>query len=302
MGAFKQKTKDLLFSLSPLKEFVSFSKLGNHGRLGNQLFQYAAIKSYSIKNRLPLILPPANEHRISDFNIDFISKSVRWIEFASDYNYCQTEFNYNPIIFNYHKRIDIEGFFQTEKYFIDIQEEIQRDFTIKDEKIINASHQIITKIKNKYPGRDLVGIHVRRGDTVPSKTAYGDKYIGSYSPDKALKHPLIQHEYYETAMNQFSNCIFLFFSDTEKDIKWCEEKFGNSNNHIYLHYSDLQDLMLMQLCDHNIISNSSFSWWAAWLNNNPERRVISPNKNEWFGVYYSHYNMEDLIPEAWEQL
>ena len=58
----------------------------------------------------------------------------------------------------------------------------------------------------------------------------------------------------------------------------------------------------MQLCDHNIISNSSFSWWAAWLNNNPQKRIISPKVKNWFGPYYAHYNMNDLIPDLWEQI
>ena len=59
---------------------------------------------------------------------------------------------------------------------------------------------------------------------------------------------------------------------------------------------------MMQFSDHNIISNSSFSWWAAWLNNNPDKRVISPRDGNWFGEYISHYNMKDLIPGDWEQL
>ena len=59
---------------------------------------------------------------------------------------------------------------------------------------------------------------------------------------------------------------------------------------------------MMQFSDHNIISNSSFSWWAAWLNNNDKKRIISPKKENWLGEFYAHYNMTDLLPETWEQL
>ena len=59
---------------------------------------------------------------------------------------------------------------------------------------------------------------------------------------------------------------------------------------------------MMQFSDHNIISNSSFSWWAAWLNDNERKQIISPKKENWFGEFYSHYNMNDLIPEDWEQI
>jgi hypothetical protein len=298
----KQKAKDILFINSSLAKFISFSKLGNLSRFGNQLFQYAAIKSYSVKNNIPIILPPAEEHPLSELNINFLSQPISLIKFATDYNYSETKYNYDPIFYNYYKRIDVEGYFQSEKYFIDIKEEIHKDFIIRDKKINDISHQIISDLKNKYPGKSIVSVHVRRGDNVPSKISYGDKYIGAYSPNKNEKHPLMKIEYYRSAMNKFPDSVFLFFSDTEKDINWCENTFGKTNNNIYLHYSDLEDFFIMQLCDHNIISNSSFSWWAAWLNNNPQKRIISPKVENWFGPYYAHYNMNDLIPDSWEQI
>jgi len=137
---------------------------------------------------------------------------------------------------------------------------------------------------------------VRRGDTVPSKVNYGDKHIGAYRQDKELKHPLLKESYFRQAMGNYPSSKYLFFSDTNEDIKWCKETFQSSDN-IFLHYDDLTDFTIMQLCDHNIISNSTFSWWAAWLNSNQEKKVIAPQI--WFGVYYKEYNLEDLIPEKW---
>jgi len=301
MVKLKQKAKDILFLNSPLANFISFSKLGNLSRFGNQLFQYAAIKSYSVKNNIPIILPPAEEHRLSELNINFLSQPISLIKFATDYNYSETQYNYDPIFYNYYKRIDVEGYFQSEKYFIDIKQEIQKDYTIRNKNIISESNKIVAEIKNQFSGKELISVHIRRGDYVPSKGAYGDKYIGSYSPKTAKKHPLMTSEYFSAAINMFTNGVFLFFSDTEEDIEWCKNHFTNKQN-IFMHYSDLQDFYIMQLCDHNIISNSSFSWWAAWLNNNIQKRIISPKVKNWFGPYYAHYNMNDLIPDSWEQI
>ena len=64
--------------------------------------------------------------------------------------------------------------------------------------------------------------------------------------------------------------------------------------------SDLVDMAIMSMCDHNIIANSSFSWWAAWLNKNPDKQVVAPNK--WFGKAYKNHDFKDLLPETWTRL
>ena len=96
---------------------------------------------------------------------------------------------------------------------------------------------------------------------------------------------------------------------TEREIDYDTEEYFdpfsltiNIKNAVYIHNEDLIDFKMMQFSDHNIISNSSFSWWAAWLNDNDRKQIISPKKENWFGEFYSHYNMNDLIPEDWEQI
>ena len=71
------------------------SSLGRMGRFGNQLFQYAAIKSYSVKNCIPIILPPSKEHRLGELNLSFESRPITWLRIACDYKYIETQFNYN---------------------------------------------------------------------------------------------------------------------------------------------------------------------------------------------------------------
>ena len=166
---------------------------------------------------------------------------------------------------------------------------------------VKFAKNIINGIKKDNPRKKLIAVHVRRGDAVPSKTIYGNKTIGYYSPHKQLRHPLLKEDYYLKGMENFPSSIFLFFSDTDEDIKWCRDKFQNENR-LFLHFDDLIDFTIMQLCDHNIISNSTFSWWAAWINNNPNKIVISPKADAWYGIEYSHYNVSDLIPIEWKQI
>mgnify|MGYP001462963489 CR=1 FL=1 len=155
-------------------------------------------------------------------------------------------------------------------------------------------------IRKENTGKEIVSIHVRRGDYVPSKVRYSDG-ITTYSPERHLKHPLMPVEYFQAAASEFKNVIFLVFSDNLKDIDWCKNSLMIKNT-IFVHNDDLIDFKMMQYCDHNIISNSSFSWWSAWLNSNPGKSVISPKEDNWFGEYYAHYDMSDLIPKEWKQL
>ena len=139
-------------------------------------------------------------------------------------------------------------------------------------------------LKKKYGDilkENLCSIHVRRGD-----------YLGLPN-----HHPACPLEYYEEAMKQMDDSkIFLVFSD---DFGWCKENFTNSNVIFIEDNKDYIDLFLMTLCQNNIIANSSFSWWGAWLNQNENKKVIAPNK--WFGKAIQH-NTKDLIPPTWKTI
>ena len=127
---------------------------------------------------------------------------------------------------------------------------------------------------------ETCSIHVRRGD-----------YLGLNG-----HHPVCDLEYYNKSINLFDkNTKFLVFSD---DIKWCQENFKGENFIFISGNRDFIDIWLMSLCQNNIIANSTFSWWGAWLNQNINKKVIAPSK--WFGPLKINHNTQDLIPEAWE--
>ena len=104
-------------------------------------------------------------------------------------------------------------------------------------------------------------------------------------------------DYYDEAMSRFpKGTKFVFFSD---DIEWCKETFGLSRRNIYIeNQEDVLDLYLMSKIHNNIIANSSFSWWGAWLNEIEDKKVLTPPV--WFGPKNTHLTMKDLIPESWE--
>ena len=98
----------------------------------------------------------------------------------------------------------------------------------------------------------------------------------------------------------YPDSVFLIFSDNQDDINWCKKNIMGPNHYFSENHDKLIDFTLMQKCDNNIISNSSFSWWAAWLNPNPDKIVIAPKR--WFADEKINSQTQNLIPEAWVRL
>lgn len=186
------------------------------------------------------------------------------------YVYKEPNFMYNKI--NYIKNMQIFGYFQSEKYFHQYRERIL-DFFL-DYK--NNIQDYLNNILNKNSNLPKISIHVRRTDYIK---------LQHY-------HTLLDENYYKLSVDTLSQKLnlsinelydkyeFIIFSD---DISWCKNsKFFNSFKHVYFmeENNDVHELYLMSMCDHNIIANSSFSWWSSYLNNNSQHITIAPKK--WF--------------------
>jgi hypothetical protein len=216
---------------------------GYTGWLGNQMFQYAAVRALGLRLNSPIFFPTKNPDLTEIFNIPHTSLIEG--EYSS---YVEPHFHYKEI-----PKIDenmiLFGYYQSEKYFKDFADVILKDFEFK-----------------YPPHRDIqsntTSIHVRRGD-----------YLNL--PDH---HPVCSVEYYKEAMSFFPNQKFLVFSN---DLDWCKEHINGDNIEYSEGLSPAEDLQLMILCDNHIIANSSFSWWGAWLGHNKDKKVIAPSK--WFG-------------------
>lgn len=131
---------------------------------------------------------------------------------------------------------------------------------------------------------DYVAIHVRRGTNPqnPNEPAYNKN---SFYTD------LSQTDYYDKAIDYFKNEKFLVFSD---NIGYCKEKWGNDPRFSFSEKSELEDFNLMSRCKHQIIANSTFSWWAAYLNQNPDKIILAPEETQYYadGIVRTKYPAE----------
>lgn len=197
-------------------------------------------------------------------------------------------FGYEEIVVD--RATELWGYFQSERYFAHCQDEVRHYFT---------PHRALSQLLERGYGDLLAArtcsVHVRRTDYVANPT-----------------HPdLASGDYYERAMSQFEpGTTFVFFSD---DIAWCKERFRGHSLVFIEALSPVEDLFLMARCKGHIIANSTFSWWGAWLDPNPDKKVIAPL--QWFAGkhadrsiryrpsrYEGFYETSDLIPPGWIKL
>jgi hypothetical protein len=186
-------------------------------------------------------------------------------------------------IFKYTGNVYLHGFWQSEKYFKNIEGIIRSEFSLKDslsQKTLEVSKKITTK-------QNTVSLHIRRGDYVTDIKTHN--FLGLCSPD-----------YYKKCVSHLGDALgnlnIFVFSD---DPVWARENLIFDHHLDFVDHNDIkhayEDMYLMSLCEHNIIANSSFSWWGAWLNNNKNKKVFAPRK--WI-VNTNHTDL-DVVPEDW---
>lgn len=295
--------KSLSFLFNRLRRGrITFHNMGNNGfgRLGNQLFQYAALRCLAQRTKRKIILPPACEHRLNAFRIT-ASYSPVIGQPRMPHEFCEQQFHFDDTFFQAPPDCDFRGYFQTERYFLEIEDVIKKEFTLVDNRITQRAWKKVEDVRAHYGGRPVVALHNRRGDCVPTQ---GERFFckqrGAFRPDQARYHPLLTTEYVAASIARFDGCCFLVFSDTEEDRAWCRRHIGGKWVTVSEGNDDLTDFEMQRLCDHNIIANSSYSWWAAWLNPHHGRQVIAPKR--WFGEVFAHYILDDLIPPGWIRL
>ncbi len=288
------------------KENMIIIRIG--GGLGNQLFQYALGRNLALTKNIPLKLDLSwfetnfdRKYKLKYFNTEeniATKKELKRIKryqkinsrryflhnllFSNESIYIEEkQFHFNPNILDIKNNAYLIGYWQTEKYFKDIKDVIRKEFILKD----NLDSFCIEKEK-KIKKQNSVSLHIRRGDYIMNKIA--NKNMGVCSLD-----------YYKKAINilgeKINDPTFFIFSD---DMKWVKKNLKIDFPIIFVSNGELKDyeeLILMSKCKHNIIANSSFSWWGAWLNNNPDKIVIAPKK--WFND--TKRNSKDIIPDNW---
>lgn len=284
------------------------------GGLGNQMFQYAAGRSFALKLHTQLKLDVGSfnnegvtrrKYGLQVFNIkaqiasdqeidrlklspqgllNYFPRVVKLIEFATGRRHV-IESDYRLDLPPIRDASYFEGNWNSERYFKDIESVIRRDFTFKM-KPDTKNRKLLNLIRKS----NAVGIHIRRGDYITN-------------PKVNQKYWTCSAEYYNSAIklvrNKITKPVFFIFSD---DPVWIAEHFKNKPNFIVVTHNtgkkSYEDLRLMIACKHNILANSSFSWWGAWLNNNHHKIVIAPKL--WFKDTF--LESTELVPSTWVRI
>jgi hypothetical protein len=259
---------------------IGFNHLGRHGRLGNQMFQYAALRGIAAHRGLDFAIPPSDfkdpwtDHQLFEaFKLTGLTNITEvpgpYVE-EKHFKFDQELFDTVPDGHN------IFGYFQTEKYFKHIEKEIREDFQFKND-IYEPCKEFIDQFENP------IAIHIRRGDYLQNKE----------------NHPFCTKQYYFDALENFDPVRpILVFSD---DVEWCKAGLdGLDRFHISEGGDNIADLCMMSLCNDFVIANSSFSWWGAWLSTNKKKRVYAPKR--WFGTtgYTAKHDTCDLYCPGWK--
>ncbi len=265
---------------------VIYNKVGTYsGFLGNVLFQTAATIGIAVKNNMDYIFPP------KDYYKAFIGPIPQQDCSTMDaLDYPEKNYHYDPVDIYPGPNRNLMGYFQSEKYWKHCEELIRSKFKFTDEIINYVNYKYLNNIQ---PSKTLISIHVRRGDYLNSPNA----------------HPTLNMEYYLKAVGLMEDAIglpkeslmYVIFSD---DHTWCKDNFLRhsifKDRILFAEGNDqAQDLCFMVACSHNIMANSSFSWWGGYLNNNGDKVVIAPSKEKWYGKDYKHWNLDDLYLSNW---
>ena len=258
---------------------ITFNRLGNYGRMGNQMFQYATLfaiaKTRDYDFGIPYKNKSPNIYNNLSLDIAFNNLSAKDSSEIKNPNKAQEHnFTYNAGIFGIPDHTDIIGYFQSEKYFIDYREYLLKEFEFIPE--IKRKALDIRSVTN-IP---VISMHFRFGDY---KNLVG-------------KHPICNLEYYTEALTHLPEDLLIIAFSDEPDL--AKELLDKLNRKYFITETNDQniDMCLMTMCNYHIIANSSFSWWGAWLSDS--KKVIAPS--QWFGdAFGMPKNWSDIYCKDW---
>ena len=271
------------------------------GGLGNQLFQYAVGRAVALRHKVPLKLDTTifetynlhNGYRLDQFAIqaeiaadneiinlkgrnNLLFSAFRKVGLAKRKSYVKEKRSsyFDASVFK-NNFVYLDGYWQNELYFSDIRELLLKELSLNSS-INDLSCAYLECIKKS----NSVSLHVRRGDYLNLKNIN-----------------VLEVDYYMKAAEYIRKNVekptFYIFSD---DLEWCKSTLAFLDDCIYVErtQTEIDDLKLMSFCQHNIIANSSFSWWGAWLNQNPNKTVVAPK-----GWIINDPDSSNVIPSDW---
>ena len=282
------------------------------GGLGNQLFQFATGYALARKFNCPLKLDltrykstqEKRQFSLSELNLPFeIAREKEVAQWQHIYRlpkkwmrkwgltgalypsgmFLERMYGFDQAINQVRPPIYLYGYWQTEKYFLDLADNLRG--IIQTPNLGPPFLSIVERIESQI----TVSIHIRMGDYSDGSTK--NKFSGSCKPD-------YYHQAIDYMKQFFPSAKFLIFSDNPEQAKSLLTIDPDSLLPSSHHASPIEDLTLMSYCHHHIIANSSFSWWGAWLNTKPGKLVIAPRR--WFSRnYLRKHDLYDILPPNW---
>jgi hypothetical protein len=288
------------------------------GGLGNQMFEYAAARALSLRTNASLVLDISgfkqynlHAYGLNHFNIagdvfnqveyvdsdkskyvvrnpkSLIGRISRRLKLGQRLKvFRETDLVFNADMLTVRGDTYLEGYWQSEQYFVDQESQIRSDFGFRSNPDEINQHWL-----DRINSVLAVSVHIRRGDYVTDPAA------------NAI-HGVCSVDYYQRAVEFLksriaSDLFFFVFSD---DPEWSKNNIDFGANTFFISHNDAsknyEDLRLMSACKHHIIANSSFSWWGAWLNGYVDKIVVAPKR--WFEG--EEHDARDLVPAKWIRL
>ena len=273
-----------------------------HGRLGNQMFQYAAAAGLAARLGTQVALdargtiargegvltrvfdlPVVGPDPLPPLKSDGLLRYGLWRAFGSQPKFRREQgLGYNPQIEGWADGTYLHGYWQSEAYFAHVAQDIRAAFAFPE--FTNTQN---AEMAARIAEVQAISLHVRRGDYVSLNA-----------------HVLCDQAYYEAALARIlqemtgTPTVFVFSDDPQ----WAKDNLPLPVEKVVVDFNgpetDFEDMRLMSLCQHNIIGNSSFSWWAAWLNQHVGKQVTGPSK--WFGD--PNLSNPDILPPDWHRI
>jgi hypothetical protein len=293
---------------------ITFSKLGEYGRLGNQLFQYAVVRSVSLSKGYELKIPdPTNitsqnqKCQLDQFNIEVDYLDANDLQKLKHKMIEPDHSKLHTAVFHAKDNTDFFGYYQNYLYFAKHEKQIKKDLQFNKELQEFASDYVNNLKKNN---QQIVSVHFRRGDNVDGTFGRNSGLVEHYfgKNDDSFDKESYFGKYFHKAISHFENVKFLVFSggswkgmnNNQGDIQWCKQNLKDDRFIFCEGNNDLQDFAIMTNCDHNIISHStSFGYWAAMLNPNPDKIIIAP-KN--YAIPSDGREDQGFYPKSWRKI